>query len=141
MSPFFQRFTRSPARLLIVDPNPTDAKALLERLKPLYRVEMVTSGHEALERLASFQPEVVITEIDLPDFSGIELIRMARSLPQQHHIVWVAVSYRRAFADKVASFRAGATEHLVKPLDLQTLPALLRSAYHLHDLSQKLIVL
>jgi CheY-like chemotaxis protein len=140
MHSLFQRFTRSPARLLIVEPNPTDAQALVARLKPLYRLETVTSGHQALERLASFQPEVVITELDLPDFSGIELIQRARSLPQHRHIVWVAVGYRRAFADKVASFRAGATEHLVKPLDLQTLPALLRSAYHLHDLTEKLTV-
>lgn len=140
MHAFFQRFTHSPTRLLIVEPNLADAKAILARMKSLYRVEMAASGQQALERLASFKPDVVITEADLPDLSGVELIQTARSLPQQQHIVWIIASHRQAITDKVASLQAGAADHLVKPLDLQALPALLRNAYRLHDIAQKFIV-
>jgi DNA-binding response OmpR family regulator len=139
MRAFFQRFTRTPGRLLIVEPNPQEAQALLSLLQPQYRVEIAFTGKKALERLAAFQPEVVMTEIDLPDLSGVELIRTARTVPEQRQIIWIVTTRRNAIADKVASFQAGATDHLVKPLDLQALPALLRNAYRLHQVAQKLV--
>jgi CheY-like chemotaxis protein len=140
MRMWLQRFVKMPSRLLIVDPYPEDVAGLVAQARSHYRVEVVSSGRQALDRLASFHPEIVVTEIDLPDMSGIDLIRQAQSQNQYRAVVWVVATARASVADKVASFQAGAAEHLVKPLNASQMMVVLRSAFHLHELAQKLAV-
>ncbi len=67
-----------PARILIVDDDDHVREALVDELSPLYRVEAVSSGGEAIDALAVHQYDVIISDLKMPDHDGIEVLEFAR---------------------------------------------------------------
>jgi DNA-binding response OmpR family regulator len=134
----FQRFFARPARVLVVDPDTEGTQAVAQILQPVFRVDVVATGQQALQRLSTFQPDLVMTEFDLPDMVGIDLIRASKEYTQSRQITWIIATTRRAIADKVASFQVGADDFLVKPLQLQDLPYLLLARYRFHQVTHRL---
>lgn len=84
-----------------------------------YEVHDVASGELALAALQTYIPDVLITEVDLPDFSGFELIERIRRIPSLARLPIMLLTTRAALADKVAGFHAGADDYLVKPFDVR----------------------
>jgi PleD family two-component response regulator len=138
MRAWMQRFTRKPTKLLLVEPNASDATRLRTAIQSTYRIEVVSQGRQALDRLPLFHPDIVVTEIDLPDMNGIDLIRYAKSSQQYQSVVWVVATTHTDISAKVASFLAGASDHLVKPLNVSQIAVTLRNAFYLHELSQRI---
>jgi DNA-binding response OmpR family regulator len=70
----------------------------------------------ALTSLQSQRPHWMLTELDLPDGSGLDLIRSVHQTPVLRHILLLVVTNRNTLRDKIAAFEAGADEYLVKPI-------------------------
>lgn len=107
-----------PVKTLFVDPDRAGVEALVrsspEIITPL---AIVPSVAEALGALQADMPQLLVTELELVDASGIELVRRVRQMtPARRPLVMVTTS-RSAVAEKVAAFRAGADDFLVKPVD------------------------
>ncbi|TMQ08736.1 MAG: response regulator [Deltaproteobacteria bacterium] len=66
------------ARILIVDDDDHVRDALVDELSPHYSVEAVGSGGEALDALALYQYDVIISDLKMPDRDGIEVLEFAR---------------------------------------------------------------
>ncbi|CAN5815956.1 hypothetical protein BH11MYX3_BH11MYX3_15210 [soil metagenome] len=66
-------------RILIVDDDDAVRAALISELSPLYRVEAVGSGGEAFDALSMHQYDVIISDLEMPDHDGIEVLEFARS--------------------------------------------------------------
>lgn len=66
------------ARILVVDDEPEVAQCLRRLLRRHFEVEVATSGEEALEKLAGFVPDVVISDYRMAKMSGRELLRQVR---------------------------------------------------------------
>ncbi len=66
-------------RILIVDDDDAVRAALIDELSPLYRVEAVASGGEALDALVTHEYDVIISDLEMPDHDGIEVLEFARS--------------------------------------------------------------
>jgi DNA-binding response OmpR family regulator len=62
-------------------------------------------------------PSLVVTELDLPDAWGVEMITLLHRAPQTRDILLMVVTRRSAIRDKIAAFQAGADDYLVKPVD------------------------
>jgi CheY-like chemotaxis protein len=117
---------RRPLRLLVVDDN-VDAAATLGMLLEAcgYVVEVEHDSHRALERARQQRPDVALLDIGLPDMDGNELARRLRADPQTGAILLVAVTGYGQEQDRRAAFEAGFDHHLVKPVDMDELAALL----------------
>ncbi|HEX4142362.1 MAG TPA: response regulator [Pirellulales bacterium] len=114
----------SLARILIVDDNPDAAKVLgilLQRSG--YEVDVVLHGSQCLSRLESFQPDVLLLDIAMPQVSGYELARQIRTRPAFEQLVIFAISGYADSQHAQWSLDAGCDRHLAKPVELGALMA------------------
>ncbi len=129
--------TQSPrCRILVVDDN-EDAAATLAVLLNLigHQTHVAHDGQEALVAAAACRPEVVLLDISLPKLSGHEVARWLRAQPWGRDIILVAVTAMDQERFRLESHRSGFDAHLVKPVDLRTLEALLAALRGLADVS------
>jgi PAS domain S-box-containing protein len=115
-----------PLRVLVVDDN-VDAAATLGMLLEAcgYLVDVEHDSQRALDHARQQRPDVALLDIGLPDMDGNELARRLRADPQTGAIVLVAVTGYGQEQDRRAAFEAGFDHHLVKPVDMDALAALL----------------
>lgn len=64
---------------------------------------------------------MAVTEIDLPDASGVDLIARIHATPATRRVLLLVMSARGSAGDKIAAFQAGADDYLVKPVDARQL--------------------
>jgi two-component system LytT family response regulator len=105
-------------RLLIVDDErPARAKLrhLLAQQDGVAAVEEAADGIEALDRIASFRPDALLLDIEMPELSGIEL---AASLPEPAPLVVFVTAFDRYACQ---AFDADAIDYLLKPYDAERL--------------------
>ncbi|HZS10320.1 MAG TPA: response regulator [Blastocatellia bacterium] len=90
-----------------------------------FEVRMASDGREALDELRQRRPDVLVTDVMMPQMDGVELIRQVREEPELKDLPIIAFS---AFPDYLSkAYLSGATETIRKPMDLDALfDALLR---------------
>ncbi len=106
---------KSMFRILVVD-DEVPITILLSKIlkKEGYLVDTAGSGKEALEKIVSFAPTLVVTDLKMPDIDGIELIkRIRRERPEVDFILLTAYA---TVENAVEAMKAGAREYLIKPL-------------------------
>lgn len=122
-----QEGKRDSARILIVDDEREIRLMLSDYLEAQgFSCSDVTDGAHALERLASEQVEVVVSDVKMPGMSGLELVA---ALSQRHPTVGVILI--SAYADMpmaIEGMKAGAYDFLSKPVDLRKLPLIIERA-------------
>ncbi|HEY6924170.1 MAG TPA: PAS domain-containing protein, partial [Steroidobacteraceae bacterium] len=113
-------------RVLIVDDNAdaADTLAVLLNMEG-HEAQTVHSGREALVRAESFQPDVVLLDIGLPEMDGYEVARRIRELLGGRAVRLVAVTGYGGPEDRLRTRAAGFDAHLLKPLELATLARVL----------------
>ncbi len=80
-----------------------------------YQVLTTVTGQAGLMVAQLRRPSLVLVETDLPDVDGYEVCRALRGMPPTADVPIIILSARDEVADKVAGFRAGATDYIVKP--------------------------
>jgi two-component system CheB/CheR fusion protein len=118
---------RSPRRrILVVDDNVDAAESLCILLSLQgHEVRVAHEGQTALQTARDFQPEVVLLDIGLPRMDGLEVARRLRERPEAASMLLIALTGHGHDEDRQRSQRAGFNAHLVKPVDLDALQALL----------------
>ncbi len=107
-------------KLLIVD----DEIEICEFLKAFFEdrdfnVAVAHNGAKALEQLASFQPEVVLLDIQMPGMDGLQVLKKIKGLyPQVKVIMVTAVETQEKIEE---AMRLGADNYITKPLSLEYL--------------------
>lgn len=107
---------RNALNVLIVEPDATVAWQLSQMLQPRHLVTVAPTIRAALTALQTQRPHLMLTELDLPDGSGLELIARVHQAPALRHVLLLVVTNRNTLRDKIAAFEAGADEYLVKPI-------------------------
>ncbi|MDX1599888.1 MAG: response regulator [Anaerolineales bacterium] len=109
-------------RILIVDDDPVFCSIMKELLRRHgYRSSIAYSVPEALETLRDCVPDLVLTDIMMPEVDGLTLLRYLRADPQLSSVPTVVVSARVMEADQRAAREAGADEFIEKPFSMQRL--------------------
>jgi signal transduction histidine kinase len=118
----------SPVSILIVDDEP-DNFDVIEALLDAdgYHLSYVSSGQQALELLQSFQPDLILLDVMMPQMSGIEFCQKFKSHPQWQHIPVIVVTALSTKEDLVKCLEAGADDFLSKPVNRLELRARIRS--------------
>jgi two-component system response regulator PilR (NtrC family) len=116
-----------PAHILVVDDEP-DLRTLYELtlLREGYQVDVAEDLASAWQALQQRRFDVLITDMRLPDGSGLELIRRLRDQPRSERCV-VITAYGSA-ENAVESLKAGAFDYLTKPVNLRQFRAVIASA-------------
>lgn len=110
-------------RLLIVDDNPQNLKLARVLLTGEgYEVKTAPDAEEALNVLASFSPQLILMDIQLPGMDGLELTRRLKAEPARRGIVIVALTAYAMRGDEEKALAAGCDGYISKPIDTDGLP-------------------
>jgi two-component system KDP operon response regulator KdpE len=121
-------------RVLVVDDEPQIVRALQINLKARgYEVHLAGSGTAALKVAAQNPPELVILDLGLPDFDGVEVIRGLRGWTEAPILV---LSGRTDSTDKVEALDAGADDYVTKPFGIDELLARMRAVLRRSSIAQ-----
>ena len=107
-------------RVLVVDDDP-QARELLREFLALkaYDVIEAATGGEGLKRLREDRPHLVLLDINLPDISGLEVLREAKAIDPAVGVIMVTGMQEEEIGRQ--AMRDGAFDYITKPLDLQYL--------------------
>jgi two-component system KDP operon response regulator KdpE len=112
-------------RILIVDDEPQLARVLRTGLKTHgYDVRVAADGVSALETFGDWHPDLVVTDLAMPNMGGLELCRRLRELSPLPIIV---LSVRGEEKTKVEALDAGADDYVTKPFGMDELLARVRA--------------
>jgi two-component system cell cycle response regulator DivK len=120
------------AKILIVEDNALNIKLFCDLLAAHgHEPEAVTDSRNALDVARDFSPDLVITDIQLPHVSGLDLIRLIRKDEQLSEVPIMAVTAYSARGDEERIRAAGAQAYVSKPISVvrfaETVDELLKS--------------
>ena len=112
--------------ILIADDSPTMRAMLVSTIEMLgdYRIVEASSGFEALRLLPRGPVDLIMTDINMPDINGLELISYLRNNPNYKDIPIFIISTEGSAKDIEKGKLLGANEYVIKPFspsDLQQL--------------------
>ena len=113
-------------RVLLVDDEPDNREFLicvLEQYDAVVRA--AASGAEALKTLLEWQPDILVSDIGMPEMDGYELIRQVRALPLPGgQMLAIALTAYAGEVDRQQALSAGFNQHVAKPVDPDQLVAI-----------------
>src|SRR5580704_1805002 len=112
-------------RILVVDDEPQITRVLRTSLSSQgYDLRVANDGETALEIMKDWSPELVITDLSMPNMDGLELCRKLRLTTQ---IPIIVLSVRGEEKTKVQALDAGADDYVTKPFGIEELLARVRA--------------
>jgi len=112
--------------ILLIDDEEGSRQALLLLLKGSYQVTGAANGHEARQQLAADQFDIVITDLRLPDCSGIDLLKQIKSYHPATEVV--LITGHASAETAVSAMKEGAFDYVTKPLNMEELRIILAKA-------------
>jgi two-component system, sensor histidine kinase and response regulator len=134
----FRNSISSPAQILVVDDHPHTAALLaraLSQLGPQVNVVSATSGQQALECAEKDAVDILITDMNMPGMTGLELIEQLQQRPEGGPVVSFLISAGHAPGMRLESHRLQIREVLYKPIHPQRMRELVREA--LQEIEQR----
>jgi type IV pilus assembly protein PilB len=119
------------AKILLVDDEEETTRPLaVYLLKNKFSVTMAANGREALEAIAKDRPDILLTDVLMPEMDGLELVRRLRRDAGTSFLPVIVFSRKSDVADRLKGFEAGSDDYIPKPFDpeemLQRVKAVLR---------------
>lgn len=129
-----------PGKIMIVDDeiaNVLIVKKYLERVG--YRsFETTTDSSAALRIIQATKPDILLLDINMPSFDGIEILRELRGSPEFKHLPVLILTANTDENIKLTCLELGATDFLLKPLDPMDLTARVRNSLKLKSFQDRL---
>ncbi|CAK4074813.1 response regulator [Vibrio sp. MarTm2] len=109
-------------KILAVDDSVSIRQMVSHTLKDAgYQVETANDGQDALSKVMSTKFDVVISDVNMPNMGGFELVKALRAKPQYKFIPILMLTTETSTDKKMQGKSAGATGWLVKPFNPETL--------------------
>ena len=111
-------------RVLLIDDEQFYFKLLQKPLKDAeYKLEYAKSGSEGLAKIPTFEPEMLIVDLMLPELDGFEILKRLRRDPKFSYIPVIVITSQDELSEKLKAFEMGADDYLVKPFQPEELVA------------------
>ena len=120
----------SKQTLLYVEDNPANLQLVEEiiRFRSDLRMLSAPDAHLGIELARAHRPDVILMDINLPGLSGVDALKILRSLPETAHIPVIAVTANAMPRDVSAGLHSGFFRYITKPINIDELNAAIDSA-------------
>lgn len=115
------------ARVLVADDNADLRSFLAGLLAPHYEVEVVADGREALAAVRARKPDLILSDVMMPNLDGLGLVQALRADPATRTLPVILLSARAGQEASLEGLAAGADDYLAKPFTSQELLARVRT--------------
>lgn len=112
------------ASVLIVEDNPDLRAYIATQLEGQFRILTANNGAAALPIAASEVPDLILTDLMMPEMDGLQLTQHLKDDPRTSHIPVVMLTAKAAREDRIGGLQTGAEAYLTKPFDAEELRAL-----------------
>jgi len=110
------------AKVLVVDDEPNVLRSLVQYLTiEEFTVETASNGQEALEKVDSFNPELILLDVMMPGMDGFEVLDKVKEKPGHSDTPVIMLTAKDQSSDVLKGYQSGATSYLVKPFNLDEL--------------------
>ncbi|TAK49324.1 MAG: response regulator [Saprospiraceae bacterium] len=107
--------------LLLAEDNPDVRSYIADTLAADYKIIEAENGRLALEKALETTPDLVITDVMMPEMDGTEFCKQLKANEKTSHIPIVMLTARAGQSDKLEGLQTGADDYLVKPFDAREL--------------------
>ncbi|MEP7134991.1 MAG: response regulator [Chloroflexota bacterium] len=105
-------------RILVIDDEPINHQLVSHALSPLQcEIHYAENGKSGIAQARAVKPDVIITDVMMPDINGYEVTRILRRELQFAATPILVLTAQSGLQDKIKSYEAGADDHLTKPFD------------------------
>lgn len=105
-------------RILVIDDEPINHQLVAHALVSLQcELHFAENGKSGIAQARSLKPDVIITDVMMPDVTGYEVTRILRREPQFAATPILVLTAQSGLQDKLKSFEVGADDHLTKPFE------------------------
>jgi pilus assembly protein CpaE len=105
-------------RILVIDDEPLNHQLVARALMPLQcEIHLAENGKTGISQARAVKPDLIISDVMMPDINGYEVTRILRREPQFAATPILILTAQSGLQDKLKSFEAGADDHLTKPFD------------------------
>ena len=128
-----------PNKILIVDDEPFNLDLLEQELTDQgYVIERANDGAEALQKVPSFLPDLILLDYMMPKMNGIEVVKQLKQDERYKGIPVSLLTAKASQEDKVRGLDAGADDYVVKPFESFELLARVRSMMRIKEMHDSL---
>ncbi|GHT11364.1 hypothetical protein FACS189426_13160 [Bacteroidia bacterium] len=126
--------------LLLAEDNNDMREYLTESLANEYRVISVTDGAKLLETAKEVNPDIIISDILMPELRGDEVCRILKSSMETSHIPFILLSALSEKENVILGLEAGANDYIIKPFDFSVLKARIRNIIQSREQLRKTVL-
>jgi two-component system sensor histidine kinase/response regulator len=113
-------------KILAVDDNVIDIMTIERLLSEHYDLKTASTGEQALETAADFQPDIILLDNMMPGLDGGDVCRQIRSDSRLRHTKIIMVSGKSQVSERIEAYQAGADDYIIKPFNEDELLAKIR---------------
>jgi len=117
-----------PSRVLLVDDEREFVQTLSERLQTRHMEPVIAyDGEEALSRVASDEPEVMVLDLKMPGIDGLEVLRRVKR--EHPNVEVIILTGHGSEKEEALALELGAFAYLKKPVNIELLTKTMKEAY------------
>jgi len=107
--------------LLVIEDNLDIQSYIKDELKDGFEVKTADNGESGLQKAINFLPDLIISDIMMPEMNGLDVCRQLKSDIRTSHIPIILLTAKAGKESKIKGLEAGADDYLVKPFDSREL--------------------
>jgi DNA-binding NtrC family response regulator len=123
-------------KILLVDDERNVHYSFQRALGEAFRIVSAFSGEEALQKLASEQPHLILLDVKLPGADGLETLQQIKGRDRDVPVILLTAYGTTETA--ITAMKLGAYDYLLKPVDIASLSSMMTKALHLRTLTQQI---
>lgn len=104
-------------KILVVDDDARNRRILRETLQDEFQLDEAENGVQALEKVDTFRPDIVLLDIMMPGMDGLEVCRRLRADSELKHLKIILVSGKARIEERLEGYSCGADDYISKPFD------------------------
>ncbi len=119
--------------VLIVDDSPDMTEMLKDSLDNVYDVVTASDGHIAMKKISETKPDIILTDLMMPNMNGMELCRALKEDKETVNIPIIILTAKHDLGVKLEGLTIGADDYITKPFNLDVLRIRMRRLIELNS--------